>query len=244
MTEIWYSLLLSERTYNYLCASLRGILALKSAADLQSATSGLISLNESHLKALREVWKRWLDMRVEGTSSIRKQRQEAMNADFGSFFGKINYYNCIPKEHVPTAQKYMEDGVFRRTQNCSFAENPTLTGPPIFSEDGPFTYCCPTSVLPFVCWDYVEVKKFKHTKSLVSMYGKYIDSKLASFMEKLTSKQVSFNIILGNCVNIEEYLNKGTTYDRILTSNLMDYILLPEILRYSIFKILIYIIGI
>ena len=176
-------------------------------------------------------------MRVEGTSSIRKQRQEAMNADPGSSVGKISYYKCIPKEHVPTAQKYMEDGVFQRTQRCSFAENPTLTGPSIFSKDGPFTYCCPTNVLPFVGWDYVEVKKFKHTKSLVSMYGEYIDSKLASFMEKLTSKQVSFNIILGNCVNIEECLNKGTTYDRILTSNLMDYILLPELLRYSIFKI-------
>ena len=236
MTEIWYSSLLSERTYNYLCASLRGLLALKSAADLKTATGGLTSLNESHLKVLREVWKRWLDMRVEGTSSIRKQRQEAMNADSGSFFGKINYYNCIPKEHVPTAQKYMEDGVFRRTQNCSFAENPTLTAPSLFSKGAPFNYCCPPNVLPFVGWDYVEVKKFKHTKSLVTMYGKYIDSKLASFMEKLTSKQVSFDIILGDCVNID-CVNKEATYDRILTSNLMDYILLPELLRYSIFKI-------
>jgi hypothetical protein len=32
------------------------------------------------------------------------------------------------------------------------------------------------------------------------------------------------------------------TYDRILTSNLMDYILLPELLRYSMLKIWIYII--
>ena len=237
MTEIWYSSLLSERTYYYLCASLRGLFALKSAADLKTATGGLTSLNESHLKVLREVWKRWLDMRVEGTSSIRKQRLEAINEDPRNFDGKISYYKCIPKEHVPTAQRYMEDGVFRRTQGCSFAENPTLTGPSVFSEDGPFTYCCPIDALPFAGWDYVEVKKFKHTKSLVSMYGKYIDSKLASFMEKLTSKQVSFDIILGDCVNIEEYLNKETTYDRILTSNLMDYIFLPKLLRYSIFKI-------
>ena len=210
---------------------------MKGAEDIESATGGLISLNENHIEGFKEVWKGWLDLQVEGTSSIRKQRDEAMNADSGSFVGKINYYTCIPQEHVLTAQKYMEDGVFQRTQNCSYAENPTLTGPPYLFKNGPFTYCCPTYVFPFIGWDYAEVKKFKHTKSLVTMYGNYIESKLASFKEKLSSKQVSFDIILGDCMKIEEFRNKEMTYDRILTSNLMDYILLPELLRYSMLKI-------
>ena len=38
-------------------------------------------------------------------------------------------------------------------------------------------------------------------------------------------------------MKIEEFPNKEMTYDRILTSNLMDYILLPELLKYSMFKI-------
>ncbi len=227
---------LSEKTYNYLRASLNGLLGLKSAKDLLSATCGLVSLNGIDFKELQKVWKRWLDLKVQGTSSIRGQRNEAMKADSGSFVGKINYYNCIPREHVPSAMKYMEDGAFRRTAKCSFAENPTLTGPSYFFKDGPFTYCVPTNVLPFVGWDYVQVEKFKYSESLVSMYGNYIESKLACFMEKLTSKQVVFDIVLGDCMNskIGELLSKEEKFDRILTSNLMDYILLPELLRYSI----------
>ena len=231
ITEIWYSLSLSEKTYNYLCASLNGLLQLKSASDFKFATCGLIIVDDSHFKKLQEIWRKWLHVKVEGTKIIANRREEAMKADSGSFFGKINYYNCIPREHVASAKKYMEDGGFRRTSKCSFAENSTLTGPPIMCEDAPFTYAVPTSVLPFVGWDYIEVEKFKHNKSLVTMFGNYIEHKLSCFMEKLTSKQVSFDIILGDCLKIDEYLKKEEKYDRILTSNLMDYILLPELLR-------------
>ena len=236
VTEIWYSSLLSEKTYNYMVASLEGLLRLEGSADLKSATDGLVSLSENHFKELKDVWKRWLDLRVEGTSDIRKQRAEAMNADSGSFIGKINYYNCIPPEHVATAQRYMDDGVFQCTKNCSHAENPTLTGPHYCSKDGPYKYLPPTNVLPFTGWDYIEVKKYQHMECVVTMYGNYIASKISSFMEKLTSKQLDFDIIFGNCLKIEEFLRKDMTYDRIMTSNLMDYILLPELLRYSMIR--------
>ena len=109
-------MLLSETTYNYLRASLQGLLNLKSANDFKSATAGLVTLDENHFKDLQGVWKQWLCLKVEGTSTIQEQRNEAMNADFGSILGKMNYYNCIPQEHVPSAKKYMEDGVFQRTQ--------------------------------------------------------------------------------------------------------------------------------
>ena len=202
---------------------------------MTSSTCGLITLkNANHFNELQEVWRRWLALKVKGTSNIRQQREGAMRADSGSFFGMFNYYRCIPKEHVPSAMKYMEDGEFRRTPKRSFVENPTLTGPPILSEDAPFTYCVPTSVLPFVGWDYIEVEKFKYNKSLVVMYGEYIENKLARFMEKLSSKQVSFSIILGDCLKIEKFFHKREKYDRILSSNLMDYILLPELLRWGI----------
>ena len=37
MTEIWYSTLLSEKTYNYLCASLKGLISTKSGAYFSSS---------------------------------------------------------------------------------------------------------------------------------------------------------------------------------------------------------------
>lgn len=215
-------------------ATLEGLLRLKSAADFKSATEGLVTLTGNHFQELQDVWKRWLDTRVVGTSDIRKQRTEAMKADSGSFIGKINYYNVIPREHVPTAWKYMEDGVFQCTKKCSHAENPTLTGPDYFSEDKPYTYCPPTNVIPFTGWDYIEVKKHQHTDCVVTMYGNYIASKVSSFMKKLNSKQLNFTIILGDCMKIEKILKRDMTYDRILTSNLMDYVLLPELLRYCV----------
>lgn len=235
ITEIWYSLSLSEKSYTYLCSSLQGLLRFNGAEDFKSATNGLICLNEDHIRELQDVWKRWLDLRVKGTKIIQKQREELMNADSESFAGKFNYYNSIPQQHVSSAKKYMEDGVFQQTQLCSFAENPTLTAPSVHLKNGNFTYCCQASVLPFVGWDYIEVKKSIHEASLVTMFGNYINIKLSALMEKLILNQVSFVIILGDCMNIEEYLDDKVTYDRILTSNLMDYILLPNLLRYVYF---------
>ena len=207
---------------------------MKSSKELNAATDGVVSLQGKHLKEFQKVWRRWIELKVEGTSKIRKQRNEKMIEDSGSFLGRINYYSCIPPEHLESAKKYMENGVFQRTERCSFAENPTLTGPSFFAMDDSYTYCCLTSILPFVGWDYIEVKKFGHSGSLITMYGNYIDCKMASVMEKLTSKKIKFKIVLGHCMYIEEFLHKEVKYDRILTSNLMDYILLPELLRYCI----------
>ncbi|XP_028419307.1 uncharacterized protein LOC114545187 [Dendronephthya gigantea] len=231
VTEIWYSLSLSEKTYDYLFSSLQGLLRLKSAGDLKAATGELIEVHESHFKEFQEIWRHWLELRVEGTSDIQKQRQEAFSKDPSSFRGKRCYYNCIPKEHLPSAKKFMEDGIFKRTKRCSFAENPTLTGASFSSKDEPFKYCCLTSVLPFTGWDYVDVAKMMYESSVVIMYGNYIEFMLCSFMEILKSKQVTFEIILGNCMDIDAFLNKEEKYDRISTSNLMDYILLPNLMR-------------
>ena len=233
VTEIWYSSLLSKETYYYLCTSLGELLLLNSATDLTSATNELIRMNGDHFQDIHYVWRQWLYLEVVGTSSIRERRQQVIKANPGSSFGLESYYKAIPKEHVPSARKYVEHGVFQCTEECSFAENPTLTGHPVSpDDDGPFTYCVVSEGMPFAGWDYIKVKKFKYNESLVSMYASYIGSELNAFMKKLASGQVSFDIVLGDCMKIEEDLNEEEKYDRIVTSNLMDYILLPELLRY------------
>jgi hypothetical protein len=232
VTEIWYSSLLSEKTYNYLCASLEELLLHKNAADFTSSTNGLIGMDSAHFQEMQYVWKQWLDLKVVGTSNIRGQRNALIRSYPNSSIGLNTYYMSIPNEHVPSAMKYMKDGVFQCTEMCTFAENPTLTGHPTQDEGGTFSYCIPADGLPFTGWDYIKVKKFGHNESLVSMYANYIGSKLTAFMEKLSSKQVSFDIVLGDCMKIDKNLNEEEKYDRILTSNLMDYILLPKLLRY------------
>ena len=125
----------------------------------------------------------------------------------------------------------MEDCLFKRIQTPAFAENPTLTGYNVFRRDQSYSYCIPSDVLPFTGWDYVEVKKFKHANSLVTMYGAYIENILRMVTRKLSRKLVRFEILLCDCMALDEFIEKEAKYDRILTTNLMDYIILPDLLE-------------
>ena len=153
--------------------------------------------------------------------------------DPATYHGKVTYFNGIPQQHVKSARKWMEDGLFLRSGMPAFAENPTLTGydikkgRPAYS----YSYCIDSALLPFIGWGYLEVKKFKHANSLITMYGAYVENVLRAVMRKLSTKQVSFQVILCDCLGIEKYVEEETKYDRILTSNLMDYIILPRLLE-------------
>lgn len=125
----------------------------------------------------------------------------------------------------------MEDGKFQRTQTPDFSENPTLTGYDKNDKTRPYYYCIPTDVLPFTAWDYLEVRKFRHANSLITMYGAYVENVLRTVTKKLSGGRVFFEVILSDCMAIGQHIDSKTTYDRILTSNLMDYIILPELLR-------------
>ena len=63
------------------------------------------------------------------------------------------------------------------------------------------------------------------------MYGAYIENVLQRFKQKLSTKHISFQVVLGNCMDIEQFLEPGVKYDRILTSNLIDYIPIPRLLK-------------
>ena len=154
--------------------------------------------------------------------------------DPGSYYGRDTYFNGIPQKHVKSAKKWMEDGLFLRSDMPAFAENPTLTGYDIKKDrpDSPaYFYCVLSDIFPFTGWDYLEVKKFKDMNSLITMYGVYVENVLRAVIKKLSTKQVSFQVILCDCLLIEQHVEKETKYDRILTGNLMDYIFLPRLLE-------------
>lgn len=50
-------------------------------------------------------------------------------------------------------------------------------------------------------------------------------------MKKLSKQQVSFQIALCDCIHIKQHLEANVVYDRILTSNLTDYVFLPNLLK-------------
>mgnify|MGYP002804043507 FL=1 len=231
VTEIWYSMLLSLATYESLRASLKELIALTSAQNLLSETTGLISVGETQFKQIRHVWKTWLGLEVQGTRWIKKRRKEEMNSDVKYLARNSAYIKNVPVEHADAVKKWTEDGVFKRTQAPIFAENQTLTGVDRAARYAPYSYAIPPENVPFSGWDYVQVKKFKSSNCLVTMYGDYIECILRNFMKRLSKKQISFQIALCDCLDIKQHLESGTMYDRILTSNLMDYVFLPNLLK-------------
>jgi hypothetical protein len=64
VTEVWYSILLTEPTYKYLLLCLRALIDCPRASDLTNKTAGLISINDAHLKELKNVWIRWHNLKV------------------------------------------------------------------------------------------------------------------------------------------------------------------------------------
>ncbi|XP_028415756.1 uncharacterized protein LOC114539328 [Dendronephthya gigantea] len=226
VTEIWYSTLLSEGTYQCLRASLLELTGLTSAENLLSNTAGLIRVEELQFQQLQDVWKTWLGLRVTGTKWIRKQREELMKTQLYS-----PYTENVPAQHAASAKRWIEQGVFKRTPGPTFAENPTMTGVDSKARYAPYSYSVPESVFPFSGWDYQQVKKFKSCNCLVTMYGDYIECILRNTLKMFSKKQISVQVILSDCMDIQQHLEVNTLYDRILTSNLMDYVFLPNLLK-------------
>ncbi len=231
VTEIWYSILLSEATYESLCTSLEELISFASAQDLHSKTGGLITIDEMQFKRLQQVWKTWLGLRVKGTTWIRRQRKKIIHANTDLVARNSAYIDNVPVQHTNAVKKWIDDGVFLRTQAPTFGENPTLTGVDLAARHAPYSYGIPGGHFPFTGWDYVQVKKFKSSSCLVTMFGDYIECILRNFMKKLSKQQVSFQIALCDCMDIKQHLEPETVYDRILTSNLMDYLFLPNLLK-------------
>ena len=231
MTEIWYSVQLSKATFESLRTSLDQLISFTSAQDLNSKTAGLITVEDTQFKQLQDVWNSWLGLRVEGTQWIQKQREKKIKSNLQIVARNAGYIANVPSEHASAVTKWIDDGVFKRTREPTFAENPTLTGVDLSSRYAPFSYGVLEELIPFSGWDYLEVKKFKSSNCLVTMYGDYIECILQNFMKRLSRQQVRFRIALCDYSHVKQHPEANTVYDRILTSNLMDYVFLPTLLK-------------
>ena len=67
VTELWYSLLLSQHTYKYLLVCLRELIDCVHAEDLTNKTAGLLRITDAHLQELKKVWIRWHNLKVRIT---------------------------------------------------------------------------------------------------------------------------------------------------------------------------------
>ena len=232
VVRIWYSVRISAEDSDDLTCALQDLLTTN---ELRTLTGGVMMVPTEHLSQLQIIWTEWLRLSKRKGSWVEDSRQEANSFDRERNDGVIVYMHAIPIEHRKSAQHFLDTGIFHSSRNASelTRQNVTLTGRgshPFFAHVN-FHYSIPTDVLPFIGWDYREIKKTCYSPSLTEMYTIYLSGILQKSSQKLQRDQLRFRFLLCDVANIEAWLPSDLTYDRITTSNLWDYCPLAVLLR-------------
>ena len=234
MTQIWYSLRLSEEDFRLVMRTLQELI---NASSLEELTGGTMTIEQDHLRSLVQVWRTWLHLGSREGDWISEERRRMFEKDGGSKEGMELYLKKIPKEHKTSASDWFTNGILlpKGSRKDLTRENVTLTGiSAIFlsRSDGPyqFSYILDPSVIPFVSWDYKDVKQHLHCASLLKMYSQYVGHLLETCVATLASGKVKFHFLLSNCMEMTPFIPADRVYDRITTSNIADYVPLTSIL--------------
>ena len=233
MTQIWYSLRLSEEDYKLLMRTLQELIHVSSLEEL---TKGTMTIEQDHLYRLIQVWRTWLELSCQEGDWITEARRRLFESDPHSKEGIDWYLKEIPKEHKDSASDWFASGILlpKASRKELPRENVTLTGFPasLNRNDGPypFSYILEPSVFPFTSWDYKDAKQHFHCASLLKMYSQYVGHVLEKSAAKIATGQVKFYFLLCNCMEMAPFLPPDLKYDRVATSNIADYVPLTSIL--------------
>ena len=194
-------------------------------------------MEQDHLRTLVQVWRTWLHLSSREGDWITEERRKRFERDRGSKDGIDLYLEEIPKEHKTFASDWFANGILlsKGSRKELTRENVTLTGLPakfLHQSDGPypFSYILQPSVIPFISWDYKDVKQHFHCASLLKMYSQYVGHLLEKCTATLASGKVKIHFMLSNCMEMTPFLPADRKYDRITTSNIADYVPLTSIL--------------
>ena len=225
VTQIWYSLWLSEDDFQLVIRTLQELIE---AASLEELTGGAMKVSQVQLKRMAEVWSTWLQISSRGGDWITQARCRRFQD------AEVRERTEIPKEHKKSASEWFANSILSPKQSRKVLplENFTLTGSD-FSYNrnkGDFTYKIKSSVFPFSGWDYKEVRQWGHSSSILKMYSEYVSHVLGKCALKLATGQVKFYFLLCNCMEIGRFLPPDQKYDRVTTSNIADYVPLTKLL--------------
>ena len=230
VTQIWYSLRLSDMVYRLVISRLQ---ELVEASSLEELTKGTMKMNQGHFQRLVEVWRTWLDLSSRQEDWITEARNKRFKS-FDAQEGMDLYLKEIPKKHKESASDWFANGILspKESRKELLRENFTLTGSDfqLNRNKGAFSYLIQSSVLPFAGWDYNEVRQWGQSASLLKMYSEYVSHLLKKSALKLATGRVKFHFLLCNCMEIARFVAQGSRFDRVTTSNIADFVPLPSIL--------------
>ena len=234
VTQMWYSLRLSEEDFTLVMRTLQELIHASSLGEL---TRGTMTMEQDHLRTLVQVWRTWLHLASREGEWIAEERRRIVESHPGSEEGIKLYMKQIPKEHKESADDWFANGILlpKALQKELTRENVTLTGFPaalLNQIEGPyqFRYILDPSVIPFTSWDYKDVKQDFHCASLLKMYSQYVGHLLDTCVATLASGKVKFHFLLCDCMEMRPFLPPDRKYDRVTTSNIADYLPLTNIL--------------
>ena len=245
ITNIWYSLQLSEEDFSFLQDCLTRLHCL-SASELGEVTRGIIQITEADLKPMKEVWQAWSNLECRkghpNYIDLQNQRREVFSNSAQAKEGIEVYKKELPSELVRSYDAYLETGNFQplgtKGRDLQY-DNPTLTG--YRFSLGPndlgaimkiltspkkqeFVYCIGDDLSPFGAWDYLKVKKQHYHKSMTVMFHGYISDQIQKAITCLQTGLFAVSFIVWNCLELSVRLNADLCkFDRIFTSNIADY---------------------
>ena len=254
LTTIWYSLHLSQEHYQLLIQSLNTLITL-TAETLAEATGGFVTVDEEYIPRLKDVWRGWLDLQClrshPNSINLQKQRQDVFASDFASYQG-VEYFKIeIPEKYAKSVDDWFQNGIFLPSDASRKKldyDNPTLTGynfkdlsystsvNPGDILQSPrlqtFVYCIAADLIPFGEWDQLLAEKYKPSKSLITMYHAYVTAKITETVQVLKSGKITISLTICNCLELSSKLaESSSTFDRIFTSNIVDYVGTRQLLR-------------
>ena len=192
VTQIWYSLRLSEEDFQLVIRTLQELIE---ASSLYELTGGAMKMNQRQFQRIAEVWRTWLQLSSRKGGWITEARRKP----FQALEGMNLYLEEIPEEHKKSASDWFADGILlpRASRKELPRENFTLTGSDFqFSRNkGEFTYKIQSSVTPFSGWDYKDVRQLGHSPLILKMYSEYVSHVLEKCALKLASGQVKFHFL-------------------------------------------------
>ena len=107
MTQIWYSLRLSEDDYKLVINALEELIQTSSLEEL---TGDTMRMEQNQLKEVTHVWRTWLDLssrKEKWISEARRRRFDNPQAKEGM---KLHLAE-IPKEHKKSASDWFANGI-------------------------------------------------------------------------------------------------------------------------------------
>ena len=228
VTQIWYSLRLSEEDFQLVIRTLR---ELTEASSLEELTGEAMKMDKGEFQKLSYVWRKWLQLSSREGGWITEARIIVLHE---TKTPQDLYLAAIPMDHKESASNWFAEGILlpKESRRQLPRENFTLTGSDFTQSrnKGDFEYKLKASALPFSGWDYKDVRQWCHSASVLKMYSEYVSHVLEKCALKLATEQVKFHFLLCDCKEIASFLPPYRKYDRITTSNTADYVPLTNLL--------------